>query len=66
MESELLTKDKECEIKSIKDKAVKEREFFEQKVKDLEEKVSWFRENQQLLAEQSTSLKKYQTTIRDL
>jgi len=40
----------------MRDQNMQERNLSERQIKDLEEKVSWFRENQKILGEQQQTI----------
>ena len=44
------------ELAAVKDANLKERKLAEQQIRDLEDKVQWFRENQRILSEQQHEL----------
>ena len=47
---------KSTELAQVKEANMKERKLAEQQIRDLEDKVQWFRENQRILSEQQHEL----------
>ena len=47
---------RDSEIARLRDQNLQERNLSERQIKDLEEKVTWFRENQKILGEQQQQL----------
>lgn len=47
---------KSTELTQVKEANMKERKLAEQQIRDLEDKVQWFRENQRILSEQQHEL----------
>lgn len=55
-EQEFLVQQRNQEIERLRDQNLQERSLSEGQIKELEEKVSWFRENQKLLSEQQQTI----------
>lgn len=55
-DAEYIIGEKSNEIITVKDANMKERKLSEQQIKDLEDKVKWFRENQRILSDQQQEL----------
>lgn len=53
---EFLVSEKNAEIQKLKDDHLKEKILLEDKVKELNDKVTWFRQNQTLLTDQEQQL----------
>ena len=50
-DTEFVIGEKSSELQSVKDANLKERKLSEQQIKELEDKVKWFRENQRILSD---------------
>ena len=58
--------EKTKEIERIKHENMEERQLSEGQIKELEEKVTWFRENQKILGEQQQQIALQNRTLKDL
>ena len=65
-EQEFLVQQRDQEIERLRDQNLQERTLAEGQIKELEEKVSWFRENQKLLGEQQQTIAKQNREIHTL
>ena len=55
-ETEFLVGQKNVEIDRMREQNMQERHLAEGQIKDLEEKVAWFRDNQKILGEQQLQI----------
>lgn len=55
-DTEFSVGEKTSELTKIKEGNMKERQLSEQQIRDLEDKVKWFRENQRILSDQQREL----------
>ena len=65
-QTEFLVAEKTKEIEKIRNENMQERQLAEGQIKELEDKVKWFRENQKILGEQQSQIALQNRTLKDL